>query len=113
MTMITTKSGGMKQEKASYGLYVIQMSSSKYLAALAVTDNVFLSTLFITWLHDFVPVMTSAGGCKVVIFLSYTASYLSVCFVLCCTSERYVAVCHPLRAQYIFSKVDKKKKNLP
>ena len=81
------------------------MSSSKYLAALAVTDDVFLSTLFLTWLHDFIPVMTSAGGCKVVIFLSYTASYLSVCFVLCCTSERYVAVCHPLRAQYIFSKV--------
>lgn len=80
------------------GTYLKRLSLSVYLAALAVSDAVFLLTLFILWLEYVnVPIFHRNGWCQGAIFLSYCSSFLSVWFVVSFTVERYIAICHPLK----------------
>ncbi|XP_067685024.1 neuropeptides capa receptor-like [Haliotis asinina] len=84
------------------------VSSSGYLAALACADNLFLLSLLVTWLDGIIPIMVSKEACRFIIFITYTSSFLSVWNVVCFTSERYIAICHPLHAPIIFSKLQEK-----
>ncbi|XP_046380414.1 neuropeptides capa receptor-like [Haliotis rufescens] len=84
------------------------VSSSGYLAALACADNLFLLSLLVTWLDGITPIMFSKEACRFIIFITYMSSFLSVWNVVCFTSERYIAICHPLHAPMIFSKLQEK-----
>ncbi|KAK6176099.1 hypothetical protein SNE40_014448 [Patella caerulea] len=84
------------------------LSSSGYLAALACADNLFLVSLFVTWLDGIRPILMSDGSCRVIIFITYISSFLSVWYVVCFTSERYIAICHSLRAPMILGKLSEK-----
>ncbi|XP_062619731.1 probable G-protein coupled receptor 139 [Saccostrea cucullata] len=80
--------------------YLRRSSSSTFLVALALTDNVFLICLFFTWLDGSVDnILTSVRICQVISYLTYVSSFLSVWFVVGFTSERYIAICHPLRSK--------------
>ncbi|ESO91304.1 hypothetical protein LOTGIDRAFT_105579 [Lottia gigantea] len=84
------------------------LSSSGYLGALACADNLFLITLFISWFDGIVPIMLTKEFCRFVIFTTYVSSFLSVWYVVCFTCERYIAICHPLKAPMILAKVSEK-----
>ncbi|XP_061186638.1 FMRFamide receptor-like [Saccostrea echinata] len=80
--------------------YLRRSSSSTFLVALALTDNVFLICLLLTWLDGSVDnILTSVRICQVISYLTYVSSFLSVWFVVGFTSERYIAICHPLRSK--------------
>jgi hypothetical protein len=75
-----------------------KLSSSLYLAALAISDTGFLIALLITWLNSFgVPLFKTSGMCEIDIYLTYVCSFLSAWLVVAFTVERFVAVRHPLR----------------
>ena len=84
------------------------VSSSGYLASLACADNLFLFSLFVTWLDDIVPILVNRESCSFIIYATYVSSFLSVWYVVCFTGERYIAICHPLHAPMIFSKLKEK-----
>lgn len=74
-----------------------KLSSSYYLAALAISDTIFLIQLFVLWL-GFVkldlynlPIM-----CQAMNYLASVCSFMSVWLVLAFTVERFVAVKYPL-----------------
>lgn len=79
-----------------------KLSSSYYLAALAIFDSIFLISLFIVWLDVVgvnwfnLPVM-----CQTMIYFAYVCSFLSVWLVIAFTIERFVAVKYPLLRQSI------------
>lgn len=84
------------------GTYLRRMSSSVYLAALAITDIVFLLIILATWLINFDVVLIHTHiWCQLFVYLSYVSSFLSVWYVVCFTVERHLTVCFPLERQKI------------
>ncbi|ELU00670.1 hypothetical protein CAPTEDRAFT_64377, partial [Capitella teleta] len=75
-----------------------KLSSSVYLAALAVADNGFLLSVFIMWTVniDF-DLHSKPGWCQLFVFLTYFFSFLSVWYVVAFTVERFIAVCFPFK----------------
>lgn len=79
-----------------------QLSTYFYLASLAITDTVVLYIgLFRLWLLeaiDFDLQDYADWSCKLIAVLGYTASDFSIWLIIAVTVERYIAVCHPLKA---------------
>ena len=70
-----------------------QLSSSVYLAGLALSDSGFLLQLFVTWLgYVRVFLVHQNIWCQTVVYVTYVCSFLSVWLVVAFTFERYIAV---------------------
>ncbi|XP_065361936.1 5-hydroxytryptamine receptor 1-like [Calliphora vicina] len=77
-----------------------KLSSSVYLAALAVSDTCFLFGLFAQWLNFVdVHIYNREYFCQFFTFFSNLACFCSVWFVVAFTVERFIAVMYPLRRQ--------------
>lgn len=77
-----------------------KLSSSYYLAALGISDTVFLLVAFVTWLNFLsINIYNKGGYCEIFTYLSGLCSFLSVWFVVAFTIERYIAVLYPLKRQ--------------
>ncbi|KAM7357972.1 G-protein coupled receptor [Cochliomyia hominivorax] len=77
-----------------------KLSSSYYLAALAVSDTCFLLGLFAQWLNFFdIRIYNREYFCQFFTFFSNLACFCSVWFVVAFTVERFIAVMYPLRRQ--------------
>ncbi|KAL8574169.1 hypothetical protein ACOMHN_024613 [Nucella lapillus] len=92
---------------------MLKVSSYHYLASLAVADSLVLYIgLLRLWLgevtgtdfHD-----TGDWVCKLTIYLSYTASDLSVWLIIAVTVERYIVVRFPLKASSMINTARAKK----
>ncbi|XP_065206444.1 neuropeptides capa receptor isoform X2 [Planococcus citri] len=80
-----------------FGTKLKKLSSSYYLAALAISDSGFLIAQFVTWLNlVHVPLFNKAGFCQMAIYFSHICSFLSVWLVVLFTIERFIAVRYPL-----------------
>lgn len=74
------------------------LSSSVYLAALALVDSSFLLQLLTTWLvYVRIFLFHRQGWCQIFIYISYVSSFLSVWLVVAFTVERFIACSYPLR----------------
>ncbi|XP_067645055.1 thyrotropin-releasing hormone receptor [Eurosta solidaginis] len=77
-----------------------KLSSSFYLAALAVSDTCFLLGLFMQWLNFVdIDIYNRDFFCQFFTFFSNLASFCSAWFVVAFTVERFIAVGYPLRRQ--------------
>lgn len=77
-----------------------KLSSSFYLAALAVSDTCFLFGLFAQWLNFVdVHIYNREYFCQFFTFFSNLACFCSVWFVVAFTVERFIAVMYPLKRQ--------------
>lgn len=77
-----------------------KLSSSFYLAALAVSDTCFLLGLFAQWLNFFdIRIYNREYFCQFFTFFSNLACFCSVWFVVAFTVERFIAVMYPLKRQ--------------
>ncbi|CAH0545975.1 unnamed protein product [Brassicogethes aeneus] len=73
-----------------------KLSSAYYLTALAISDNVFLCSLFTIWLEIFeVDVYNRDGFCHVFTYANDVAFFLSVWLVAAFTFERFIVVKYP------------------
>ena len=85
--------------------YLHRLSSSVYLASLAVVDSGFLIVLFFVWLSRFnIPIFHQPGWCQLLIYLSHVFVFLSVWNVVSFTAERYIIVFHPLKKESFCTK---------
>ena len=77
-----------------------KLSSSYYLAALGISDTLFLFAIFISWL-SFVNFHLYNRNivCQFFNYLTGLCSFLSVWFVVAFTVERFIAVLYPLKRQ--------------
>lgn len=83
-----------------FGTKLKKLSSSYYLAFLAIFDTGFLWCNFIQWLNFFnVNFYARNGFCQLFTWLSNACSVLSVWLVVAFTIERFVAVLYPLKRQ--------------
>ncbi|XP_025994992.2 thyrotropin-releasing hormone receptor isoform X2 [Solenopsis invicta] len=78
-------------------------SSSIYLGALAINDNIFLLLgVFIPWLRTWgVNIFNQQGFCQFIQYFGYVSSFLNAWLVVAFTVERYIAVKWPLRRQFL------------
>lgn len=85
-----------------------KLSTYVYLAVLSVTDTLILLIgllpLWIGELTDLVMRDQSDWICKLTNVAGYTASDYSVWLIIAVTVERYIAVCHPLKAPTMCSR---------
>lgn len=73
-------------------------SSSVYLATLAVSDSGFLIALFFSWFSWLkIHLVHRPVWCHIIIYLTYTCSFVSVYSVVGFTCERFIAVLYPLQ----------------
>ena len=73
-------------------------SSSVYLISMAISDNGFLLSLFITWLSWVdVYLFHKPIWCQTLVFTTYICSFLSTWNVCSFTVERFIAVIYPLK----------------
>ncbi|CAH1170056.1 unnamed protein product [Phaedon cochleariae] len=73
-----------------------KVSSSYYLAALAVNDNMFLVSLFLVWLEALGwDLFNRPGLCQSMVYLAGICSFLNIWLVVAFTLERYIAVKYP------------------
>lgn len=78
--------------------YLKHMSSSVFLAGLAISDCVFLFVVLISWANNVGNhIYHQHGWCHLFVYLGYVSSFLSVWYVVCFTIERHIAVCFPLK----------------
>lgn len=86
---------------------MMRVSTYFYLAVLALADLLVLYIgLLRLWTGEITGVDIRNSNnwiCKITIFLSYTASDFSVWLIVAVTVERYIAVCHPLKASILCS----------
>ena len=80
-----------------------------YLASLALSDNLFLFCVFISWSEKIgISLHTQMGWCQTQVYLTHVASFLSAWYVVAFTFERYLVTCHPLmRSKLCTTKVAK------
>ncbi|XP_055914205.1 cysteinyl leukotriene receptor 1 [Eupeodes corollae] len=77
-----------------------KLSSSFYLAALAVSDTLYLLATFASWLgYVEVNVYNRDVLCQFFVFTSSLCSFCSVWYVVAFTVERFIAVMYPLKRQ--------------
>ncbi|XP_064598811.1 probable G-protein coupled receptor 139 [Liolophura sinensis] len=79
-----------------------KQSTYLYLAALTVADTLvlFVGPLRV-WVSQFTDLDIKDQSnelCKLVVFMGYTTSDISVWLIIAVTIERYIVVCHPLHA---------------
>lgn len=75
-----------------------KLSSSYYLAALAISDTGFLLAHLMTWLNMIeIKYFNTPVVCEVSIYVSMVCSFLSVYFIVAFTVERFIAVRYPLK----------------
>lgn len=81
-----------------------KLSSSYYLAFLAIFDTGFLWCYFIEWLNVIgIDLYKRNGFCQLFQWLSNACSVLSVWLVVAFTIERFVAVMYPLKRQSMYT----------
>lgn len=68
-----------------------------FLAARGVSDNGFLSTLFVIWISQTFGLQLGklSSSCKMIIFMSYVCGCVSVWLVVFVTLENYIRTCKP------------------
>ena len=72
-----------------------RQSTSVFLAALAFADAGFLLTLGAGWLDNFrFSFLKQEAACTLFVYVTYVFSFLSVWFVVCFTTERYLTLFH-------------------
>ena len=80
--------------------FMRRLSSSIYLAALALADLGFLVCVLVSWTVNVgLDIYAQNGWCQTFIYLTYVSSFLSVWYVVSFTTERYIVVHFPLRRQ--------------
>lgn len=85
-----------------FGTKLRKLSSSYYLATLAVCDNLFLMSMFVVWLRMVgLDLYNRDGVCHLINYITGVCSFLSVWLVLAFTVERFVAVRYPLLRQSV------------
>lgn len=86
---------------------MMRVSTYFYLAILALADLMVLCLgLLRLWVGDITGVDIRNQNnwiCKFTIFIGYTTSDFSVWLIVAVTVERYIAVCHPLKASILCS----------
>ncbi|CAF5053330.1 unnamed protein product, partial [Rotaria sp. Silwood1] len=84
-----------------------QWRSSMLLTALAVTDFVYLSIIFLSIIdiltHQTIGLHRSLLLCQITVYITHVCSFLSAAFTLSFTLQRFVAVLFPLHAYTIIS----------
>lgn len=90
-------------------VYVVWRSRSMrtttncYLVSLAVADVLLLVSAPLPTLVEYFLIidqsLSGAGGCSVMVFCQYLGVNLSSLSITAFTVERYIAICHPMRAQ--------------
>ncbi|KAL8594294.1 hypothetical protein ACOMHN_000996 [Nucella lapillus] len=82
-----------------------RQSTHHFLAALAVLDSCVLFVgLFRQWLGELTGGDLKNQGqwlCKAIVVLGYTCSNVAVWIIVAVTVERYIVVCHPLKASRV------------
>ncbi|XP_078395886.1 thyrotropin-releasing hormone receptor-like [Cetorhinus maximus] len=82
-----------------------------YLVSLAIADLVVLmaaglpnitNTIYRSWIYGYM-------GCLSITYLQYVGINVSSCSITAFTIERYIAICHPMKAQFICTKSRAKK----
>jgi hypothetical protein len=78
-------------------------SSSYYLAALAIADFGFLTSLLLVWLNNMLGwrVFNKDGWCETLVYVSAVCSSLSVWLIVAFTIERFIAVQYPLHRPHM------------
>ncbi|CAF0989500.1 unnamed protein product [Rotaria sordida] len=84
-----------------------QWRSSTLLTALAITDFLYLSIIFLSIIdiltHQAIGLHRSLLLCQVTVYITHVCSFLSATFTLSFTLQRFVAVIFPLHAYTIIS----------
>ena len=84
-------------------------SSSIFLAALALVDNLFLLNLLLMWIDGvFYNIIRIPMVCELIMFVTYVTGFLSVWFIIGFTTKRYMAICYPIRWKLMFSRFREK-----
>ncbi|KAK3101385.1 hypothetical protein FSP39_003150 [Pinctada imbricata] len=76
-----------------------RISTSVYLAALAVSDTGFLLCVWVGWFDNMgIHFFHNDGICQIVVYMTFVFSFTSVWFVNALTTEMYICVFHPSKA---------------
>ena len=77
---------------------VKKWSISHYLVGIGVSDTGFLVPLFMVWLRNFkVDIIAVYGVCRLFMYITYIASFLSMWYVAAATVERFISLWFPLK----------------
>lgn len=79
------------------------MSIYPFLFYMAISDTVYLTILFFSWLTNYINILHRPVLCQLTLYISYVCNFINAYYTIAFTTQRLFAVVNPFQVSHVLS----------